>query len=80
MGRLKADEKVQALLHRVEAENKSLKDLLTADREICRLLTAEDLEFLDHPERYVGLAVELVEDALAGITAQRQTDPEVLSP
>ncbi|MDY0352371.1 MAG: adenylosuccinate lyase family protein [Desulfobulbaceae bacterium] len=78
MGRTRAQEKLHALLPRAGGENIGLRELLAGDEEIGPLLHAEDMEFLDHPERYTGLAAALVDDTLAEITAQRRNDPEVL--
>ena len=79
IGKMKAQEKLHALLLKATGENRSLKDILAEDEEISRLLTPDDFASLDHPEQYIGLAFELVDDALAEITAQRQNDPKVLS-
>jgi adenylosuccinate lyase len=78
LGRLKAEQNLRILLQKNAAESKSLKQLLQADPELGGLLTAEDLEFLDHPEHYLGLAVEIVDDALTAIHSQRRNDPEIL--
>jgi len=78
MGRTRAQEKLHALLRRTGGENIGLRELLAGDPEIGPLLNKEDMDFLDHPERYTGLAAALVDDTLAGITAQRRNDPEVL--
>ena len=80
LGRTATQDRLHALLRRAGGENRSMGELLAEDQEIGPLLTENDRETLAHPERYVGLAVELVEDALAQITAQRQLDPEVLRP
>jgi len=79
IGKMKAQEKLHALLLKATGENRSLKDILAEDEEISRLLTPDDFSSLDHPEQYIGLAFELVENALVEITAQRQNDPKVLS-
>ena len=79
MGKMEAQEKLHALLRKVGEENRSLREILAEDEETSPLLNDDDLQSLDHPERYVGQAVELVDDTLAEITALRQTDPEVLS-
>jgi adenylosuccinate lyase len=78
MGRTRAQEKLHALLRRTGGENIGLRELLAGDPEIGPLLDKEDMDFLDHPERYTGLAAALVDDTLAGITVQRRNDPEVL--
>jgi adenylosuccinate lyase len=78
LGRGTAQDRLHVLLRRAGEENLRLRDLLAADQEIGPLLTDDDWEILAHPERYTGLAVELVEEVLAQITAQRRLDPEML--
>jgi adenylosuccinate lyase len=78
LGRMEAQEKLHALLRRAGEENRSLRELLAADQEIAPLLNSEDMESLDHPERYVGLAVELVDEPLPILWHRRQNDPEAL--
>ncbi|MHB8789386.1 MAG: class-II fumarase/aspartase family protein [Desulfobulbaceae bacterium] len=78
LGRMAAQERLHALLRSSGEEKRTLRELLAEDPEIGPLLTADDMETLDHPERYVGLAPELVDDALTRIIEQRQHDPEVL--
>jgi adenylosuccinate lyase/3-carboxy-cis,cis-muconate cycloisomerase len=78
MGKMEAQEKLHVLLGEAREENSSLRAVLARDDTVSPLLSDTDLESLDHPERYIGLAVELVDDTLADITAQRQNDPEIL--
>lgn len=78
LGKMEAQEKLHALIRKAGEENMSLKETLVLDRDIGGLLNEEDMENLDHPERYTGLAVELIDDTLAEITACRQNDNEVL--
>ena len=79
LGRMEAQEKLHGLLRKTVDENRSLREMLKEDQEFNSLLNEDDMEALDHPERYVGLAVELVEDTLAAITAERENDKVVLS-
>jgi 3-carboxy-cis,cis-muconate cycloisomerase len=78
MGKMEAQEKLHTLLRKVAEDNSSLREILAEDQEISPLLNDEDMESLDHPERYIGQSVQLVDDTLAEITALRQNDPEVL--
>lgn len=78
MGKMEAQEKLHVLLRRAGEENRDLREILAGDLEIGPLLTEDDLSAMDHPERYVGQAVELVNDTLADISALRKNDPEVL--
>ena len=78
MGKMEAQEKLHVLLGEAREENCSLRAVLARDDTVSPLLKDRDLETLDHPERYIGLAVELVDDTLADIKEQRRNDPEVL--
>ncbi|MFZ5798013.1 MAG: class-II fumarase/aspartase family protein [Desulfobulbaceae bacterium] len=80
LGKAAAQERLHALVRRSGEEARPLRELLAEDQATGPLLTADDLETLAHPERYTGLAFELVDDALAWIAAHRQHDPEVLLP
>ncbi|MHB8810276.1 MAG: class-II fumarase/aspartase family protein [Desulfobulbaceae bacterium] len=78
LGKMATQERLHVLLRRAGEENRDLRELLAEDPAVGPLLTTDDLETLAHPERYIGLAVELVDDTLARITKQRENDPEVL--
>ncbi len=78
LGKLEAQEKLHTLMQKIREDNISLQEALALDPVISPLLNDDDMETLDHPERYTGLAFELVEDALAEITRLRKSDPEVL--
>ena len=80
LGKMKAQERLHGLMRRMTAENRSLREILAGDETVRSLLSDDDMDSLDHPERYLGLAVELVEDTLAATTALRQDDPELLRP
>jgi adenylosuccinate lyase len=56
----------------------SLKESVLNDPEIGHLLTPEDLAYLDHPEKYIGHAIEIVDHAVAEVEAKRKDDPESL--
>ncbi len=55
-----------------------MKEVILQDPEINALLTDEDMDMLDHPEQYTGLAAELVQDSITALTSQRENDPETL--
>lgn len=78
MGKMEAQEKLHALLSKAGEGNSSLREMLNQDQEINPLLSDDDLQSLEYPERYVGHSVDLVEDVLAEISALRQNDPKVL--
>jgi adenylosuccinate lyase/3-carboxy-cis,cis-muconate cycloisomerase len=75
-GKTRAQEKVQALIRLSEAGKRFLKDILLEDPDIGPFIAEENLEYLDKPERYCGLAAEIVDDTLKDIEAKRHNDPE----
>lgn len=79
LGRMQAQEKLHDLISRARTENLNLREALARDEETSRLLTGSDLEYLDKPELYIGLAVEIVNETLQEIEQKRRQDPEVLS-
>jgi adenylosuccinate lyase len=78
VGKTKAREIVERLMAKAHAEGQSLKDRVLADHEIAALLDRDDLDFLDHPEKYTGLADNIIKDLLTEVTTQQATDPENL--
>jgi adenylosuccinate lyase len=78
MGKMRALEKLHELSKQAADTGVSLKDVVTEDTEIGAVLTPEDLTYLDHPEKYVGHAVQIVEKATAEIREKRAQDPERL--
>ena len=72
MGKNKALEKLHSLTGLATENGSSLKEVVLADEEIGALFTAEALAPLDHPEQYVGHAVEITEKTIAFIRQQRQ--------
>ena len=78
MGKMEAQDRLHALLRRSAEERTGLREMLAGDQIIGPLLGDGDMEFMDHPERYIGLAVELVDDTLAEIESRRKGDPEEL--
>jgi adenylosuccinate lyase len=75
-GKTRAQEKVQALIRLSEDGKRFLKDILLEDPDIGPFIAKENLEYLDKPERYCGLAAEIVDDTLKDIEAKRHNDPE----
>jgi len=74
LGKSKALEKLHNLSASAGETGTNLKDAVLADAEIGSLFKREDLDLLDHPERYTGHAVEIIEQTMAEITAARQND------
>ncbi|MDX1776917.1 MAG: hypothetical protein R3297_10070, partial [Desulfobulbales bacterium] len=56
--------------------NRIFKDILLEDPDIGPFIAKENLEYLEKPERYCGLAAEIVNDTLRQTETQRQHDPE----
>ena len=75
IGKMKSLEKLHNLSNKAMDTGISLKDTVTEDPEIGALLTPEELAYLDHPERYIGHAVEIVDHAIAEIERKRESDP-----
>ncbi|MBU0675951.1 MAG: adenylosuccinate lyase family protein [Proteobacteria bacterium] len=78
MGKMRAQEKLHHLIDQAVTSEKSLKNVILQDSETSSLLRKEDLAFLDHPEKYLGLVKEIIRDLLDEVSRQRETDPEVL--
>ena len=76
IGKMKSLEKLHNLSNKAIDTGISLKDAVTEDPEIGSLLTPEELAYLDHPERYIGHAVEIVDHAIAEIERKRASDPD----
>ena len=79
LGKMKSLERLHELSNKATEDGISLKETLTADPEIGPLLTPEDLSYLDHPEKYIGHTLEIVDFALAEVEEKRKRDPEILS-
>jgi adenylosuccinate lyase len=76
MGKTQAQEKVQALIKLLQGGNRIFKDILLEDPDIGPFIAKENLEYLEKPERYCGLAAEIVTDTLRETEAKRQHDPK----
>ncbi len=75
MGKTNAQEKVQAMIKLLANGDRIFKDILLEDPDIGPYLAGENLENLEKPERYCGLAAEIVDDTLRDIEAKQATDP-----
>jgi 3-carboxy-cis,cis-muconate cycloisomerase len=78
IGKMKAQEIMLEITGEARATGRSLKDCVAANDKIATLLGHDDLAFLDHPEKYLGLAENLINDLLREISAQQANDPEKL--
>ena len=78
IGKMKSLEKLRELSDKVMDTGTSLKDAVMDDPEVGALLTPEELAYLDHPERYIGHALQMVDQAIEEIETKRESDPERL--
>ncbi|MDH3348643.1 MAG: adenylosuccinate lyase family protein [Desulfobulbaceae bacterium] len=76
MGKMAAMDKLRLLSKEARDGGKSLKDAVTTDPELKNLLGEDEISMLDHPERYIGQAVRIVEETVENIRQQRMIDPE----
>jgi adenylosuccinate lyase len=77
-GKMKSLEKLQELSKKAADTGISLKDAVMDDPEIGSLLTPDELEKLDYPERYIGHALEIVDEAVEEVERRRAQDSEEL--
>jgi adenylosuccinate lyase len=78
MGKMKSLEKLHELSNRALDAGISFKKAVTEDPETGPLLTGEETEYLDCPERYIGHALEIVDATVEAIEEKRKLDPEKL--
>jgi adenylosuccinate lyase len=78
IGKMKSLEKLRELSDKAMDTGTSLKDAVMEDPEVGALLTPEELAYLDHPERYIGHALQMVDQAVEEIEGKRALDPEKL--
>jgi adenylosuccinate lyase len=78
IGKMKSLEKLRKLSDKAMNAGTSLKDAVMDDPEVGSLLTPEELAYLDHPEKYIGQALEIVDQAIEEIERKRESDPEKL--
>ncbi|MBU0484625.1 MAG: adenylosuccinate lyase [Proteobacteria bacterium] len=78
IGRTKAQSLVHKLSNQTYVSGQSLKELLLEDQETASLLSAKDMDFLDHPEKYTGQAINLTDQMIAATRQKRNNDPELL--
>jgi adenylosuccinate lyase len=76
MGKMKSLEKLHELSNRALDVGISFKKAVTEDPETGPLLTGEETEYLDRPERYIGHALEIVDATVEAIEEKRKLDPE----
>jgi adenylosuccinate lyase len=75
---MKALETLHALSSQARESGMSLRELIENDPEVGSALTPEDLIILDQPERYIGQALEIVDQVVEEIETRRRGDLEKL--
>ena len=78
MGKMKSLEKLHELSNKAMDAGIPFKRAVMDDPETGALLTSEETEYLDHPERYIGQALEIVDRSIEEIESKRANDPEEL--
>lgn len=78
IGRSKSSEKLQDLSKKAADSGTSLKEAVASDPEIGSILSPEELAYLDHPEKYIGHALQIVDQAVEEVEGKRALDPEAL--
>jgi 3-carboxy-cis,cis-muconate cycloisomerase len=71
IGRLQANQLVEADCHRALAERKDLRAILAQDPEIARHLSSSDLDRLFDPRQYMGVADLLIDRVLSSHQNQK---------
>ncbi len=75
VGKSAASDLIQSLMQRADEQGTSLKSTVLNDPQLGTMFQEQDLSILDHPERYCGLALELIDRSLAELDAHRREDP-----
>ncbi len=71
VGKARAHEKISQCLDQSAATGQSLRTILAKDPELADCLHKVDLTMLDHPETYIGLAPEIVDDVIREVNLKR---------
>lgn len=64
IGKLKAQKELERLIKLATQDNTTIKEALLTDRDLKGYFTKNDLDMLDHPERYTGQAGAIVDAVL----------------
>jgi adenylosuccinate lyase len=75
-GKMKSLEKLHELSNKARDAGISFKDAVMDDPEIGSVLTREDMAYLDHPEKYIGHALQIVDETIEEIEKKRDSDSE----
>lgn len=72
LGKAKAQAKISLALDQASQTGQSLARIMANDPDLADCLPRLDLTMLDHPESYVGLAPEIVDDVIREINQKRK--------
>jgi adenylosuccinate lyase len=78
VGKMKAQELMQVIATEARSGSRSLKECILADSSTAALLGQDDLEFLDHPENYLGLAETMIDELLRDLDTRHTDTPDGL--
>lgn len=74
MGKMEALELLHDLSAQAASKGISFRNAVMGHPKIGSLLTNEEADYLDHPERYVGHAVRIVEQTISEVEAKKAGD------
>ena len=79
IGKMKAQKKLHDLFQRSAESGRPLKEMLAADPELGPLLSADDYDYLDHPENYTGHSAAIIDSVVDDSVKKRRSDPESIT-
>ncbi len=75
IGKAQAHAKISQCLDLASASGQSFREIMMLDHELSESLRHIDLSMLDHPEAYIGLAPQIVDDVIQQINHKRKGSP-----
>lgn len=78
LGKAKARDLVAAISEQSRKEHTSIKKILASDEQLSSLLSPDELETLDHPERYCGMSETIALEIAAQARDEQAVDPDFL--
>jgi adenylosuccinate lyase len=78
LGKMKSHEKLHHLFKAASEGGKNMQDVVLGDPEIKNLLTEEEISYLEHPEKYLGHALEITNRVIDQTQRAQSKDPEKL--
>lgn len=80
MGKMRAQERLHHAIQQAERQGISFKKALANDPEIIKHLNEDDLDIIEHPEQYIGNAVNIVTSVLKEHKKLRDIEQKTLFP